>query len=274
MTDDSASEPPPEPQNEIAAEISSAPEVIENPWQVLRQFTTARLALGRSGHSLPTARLLQFQLAHARARDAVFSPFNSAELVAQLLELGYEVLEVTSQATTREVYLRQPDRGRRLSEDSVRHLTEYTSQQSRSYDVGFVLGEGLSAQAVHQHALPVLKLITDNLQKENWSVGPVVVANQARVALGDEIGQLLRAEQVAILLGERPGLSAAESLGIYLTYQPRVGRLESERNCISNIHRAGTSYEVGASTLLYLMKQVQQLKLSGVQLKDDRDPVD
>ncbi len=257
--------------DELAVAVRPSPEVIENPWQTLRQFTPARLALGRSGHSLPTNRLLQFQLAHARARDAVFALFDPADLTRQLHDGGYEVLEVTSQATSRDLYLRQPDRGRRLLESSRQSLQDYADRQAGGYDIVFVLGEGLSAQAVHQHGLAVLDLVVSELRKENWSIGPVVVAGQARVALGDEIGEILKAEQVAILIGERPGLSAAESLGIYLTYRPQVGRLESERNCISNIHPSGASYEAGAGTLLYLMRQVRQLKLSGVRLKDDRN---
>jgi ethanolamine ammonia-lyase small subunit len=250
---------------EPAAEM---PVVIENPWRELRQFTPSRIALGRTGHSLPTRALLEFQLAHAQARDAVYSEYDPAFLISQLQAAGFETLQVHSRVTGRQMFLHRPDMGRRLDTFS-RQLLE--TQNSPGYDAVFVLGDGLSANAIHRHALPVLELVAASLRQEGWKIAPVVVASESRVALGDEIGEILKAEQVAILIGERPGLSAADSLGIYLTYGPYVGRLESDRNCISNIRPEGLNYEGAAATLLYFMRLARQHKFSGVRLKDERD---
>jgi ethanolamine ammonia-lyase small subunit len=245
--------------------------VIENPWQALRQFTPARIALGRTGHSLPTRELLNFQLAHAQARDAVYSEFDPALLGRQLQEKGYPALQVHSQATDRKTFLQRPDLGRRLSVESHQLLLGYTAQNNPPPGLLFVMGDGLSAQAIHRHALAVLHLTASALQAEGWTIGPVVVASQARVALGDEIGQLFGAEQVAILIGERPGLSAADSLGIYLTYRPYVGRLESERNCISNIRPEGLNYAAASASLIELIKRAHLHKYSGVGLRNPTD---
>ena len=257
----------------VASEVQEAGNssgVIENPWEGLRQFTPARIALGRSGHSLPTQQMLAFQLAHAQARDAVYADYNPALLVQQLHQEGLEAFQVTSRASDRFVFLRQPDLGRRLVAASLEQIAQYTRSKGTGYEAVFVLGDGLSAEAAHLHAIPVLKLVTAALGQAGWRIGPVVVASESRVALGDEIGEVLGAEQVAIFIGERPGLSAAQSLGIYLTYKPFVGRLESDRNCISNIHQQGLSYQLAAQTLVYLMQQSRRLKYGGVRLKDER----
>jgi ethanolamine ammonia-lyase small subunit len=245
--------------------------VIENPWQALRQFTPARIALGRTGHSLPTRELLNFQLAHAQARDAVYSEFDPALLERQLQEKGYPALQAHSQAADRKTFLQRPDLGRRLSAESRQLLKGYAAQNNPPPNLLFVLGDGLSAQAIHRHALAVLHLTARALQLEGWTIGPVVVASQARVALGDEIGQLFGAEQVAILIGERPGLSAADSLGIYLTYRPYVGRLESERNCISNIRPEGLDYAAASANLIELIKRAHLRQYSGLRLRDPSD---
>jgi ethanolamine ammonia-lyase small subunit len=248
------------------------PAVAPSPWRALRRFTNARIALGRAGDSLPTSEMLAFQLDHARARDAVHAPFDSAGLAAQARALGFKALEVRSAAESREVYLRRPDLGRRLSDSSRRELER--RGEGAGYDAAFVIADGLSALAAQRHALPLLRLAADALAGLGWRLAPLVLATQGRVALGDEIGQLLRAEQVAVLIGERPGLSAADSLGIYLTYGPRPGRSDAERNCISNIHARGLSYETARQTLLYLMSEARRLRLSGVALKDDRSEAD
>jgi ethanolamine ammonia-lyase small subunit len=245
--------------------------VIENPWQALRQFTPARIALGRTGHSLPTRELLNFQLAHAQARDAVYSEFDPALLERQLQEKGYSALQAHSQAADRKTFLQRPDLGRRLSAESRQLLMGYAAQNNPPPNLLFVLGDGLSAQAIHRHALAVLHLTARALQLEGWTSGPVVVASQARVALGDEIGQLFGAEQVAILIGERPGLSAADSLGIYLTYRPYVGRLESDRNCISNIRPEGLDYAAASAGLIELIKRAHLRQYSGLRLRDPSD---
>ena len=248
------------------------PAVTEDGWVKLRQVTTARIALGRAGGSLPTAPLLDFQLAHARARDAVHLEFDAAGVERQLEEQGYPVLRVRSAATDRTVYLQRPDLGRRLDERSTKTLGESLRASGvNRYDAAFVIADGLSALAVHRHAVAVLTLVARELAGEGWRLAPVVIAEQARVALADEIGALLGAEQVAILLGERPGLSSADSLGIYLTYAPHVGRVDGERNCISNIHGGGLSHEEAAGKLDYLMKEARRLQVSGVALRDDQD---
>ncbi len=238
-------------------------------WTLLKRFTAARIALGRAGGSLPTGAALDLARAHAAARDAVHLPFDPALVTAPLTEAGHTWLEVASQATDRGTYLRRPDLGRRLDAPSQERLRA----AGANYDAVFVVADGLSALAVHRHAVAVLQLAYGALQERGWQIAPIVIARGARVALGDEIGQLLGAQQVAMLIGERPGLSAADSLGIYLTYAPVHGRTDAQRNCISNIRPGGLTYTRAAHTLVYLMLEAQRLKLTGVQLKDGSDRV-
>jgi ethanolamine ammonia-lyase small subunit len=244
--------------------------VSTDPWVPLRRLTGARIALGRAGGSLPTAPLLEFQLAHARARDAVHLAFDAEEVQRQLQECGHAVMQVHSEAESRGVYLRRPDLGRRLDLPSRAALTRLAAAGS-GCDAVFVIGDGLSPLAIHRHAVTVLERAWQALAQRGWRLAPVVVAGQSRVALGDEIGALLQAEQVAILIGERPGLSAADSLGIYLTYGPHVGRTDAERNCISNIRPEGLGYEAAVQILVRLMVRARQLRLTGVGLKDEGD---
>lgn len=259
--------------------LANEPLVIENSWKLLRQFTPARIGLGRAGHSLPTRAHLDFQLAHAQARDAVQLSFDAASVIQQLKALNLEAIEVHSAASNRNIFLRYPDLGRKLDQTSRQRLADYVAAKSLlstpayNYDIAFVLGDGLAAEAIHRHSVKVLQLLLAELALDGkkWRIAPIVVANQSRVALGDEIGYLLRAEQVAIFIGERPGLTSPDSLGIYLTYGPRVGKLESERNCISNIRPEGLQYNEATSVLLHLMHEARQRKLSGVELKDERD---
>jgi ethanolamine ammonia-lyase small subunit len=225
----------------------------------LTQFTNARVALGRTGSSLPTRELLRFQLDHARARDAVYAELDPRSLPAP------HVL-VHSAASERGIYLRRPDLGRGLSAESKSALTP------GDYDAAIVVADGLSAMAVNRHAAPLLAELMPLLESEGWNVAPLTVAAQARVAIGDEIGQLLGARQVAVLIGERPGLMAPDSLGIYLTYAPRPGRTEAERNCISNVRPEGLSYALAARKLHFLMSEARRKKLTGVQLKEDLGP--
>lgn len=240
-----------------------------NPWQQLRQFTQARIALGRTGASLPTQALLEFGLAHAQARDAVHTEFNQAELLEQLHATGWPTLSVHSAATDRYHYLRRPDLGRSLNADSRTRLQAL--QLPERPELIFIIADGLSSVAPIRHAVPLLQALQSSLQ--DWRVGPVIVAEQARVALGDEIGELLGAQMVVMLIGERPGLSSPDSLGLYLTYAPRVGRTDADRNCISNVRLEGLNYATAAHKLLYLMNSSRHLQLSGVALKDDSDLV-
>ena len=232
----------------------------EDFWERLRLATRARVGLGRSGDAMRLADVLDFQMAHALARDAVHTPLDTAALRAALSPL--EAVEVRSAAGDRGTYLRRPDLGRRLAPESRALLSR------GEYDAVFVIGDGLSALAVQKHAAAVLRATLARLK--GWRIAPVVVAIQARVALGDEIGEALGATLCAMLIGERPGLSVAESLGVYLTYAPRTGCQDSGRNCISNIHsHGGLSHEGAAEKLAWLMREARQRKLSGIGLKDE-----
>jgi ethanolamine ammonia-lyase small subunit len=228
----------------------------------LRDFTPARVELGRAGVSFPTRALLEFQLAHAKARDAVHLPLAVNSLVAELKAKGVESMALASAARNRDEYLKRPDLGRRLSDAS----RERVAPLRADYDAAFVMADGLSALAVHRHAVPLLKLLLSDL---DWRIAPVAIVQQGRVAIGDQIGELLGARMVVVLIGERPGLSSPDSLGAYLTWQPRPGRTDAERNCISNIRAEGLSYAVAAHKLLFLMNESRRLKLSGVRLKED-----
>jgi ethanolamine ammonia-lyase small subunit len=238
----------------------------KNPWNALRQFTNARIALGRAGNSLPTAPLLAFSLSHAQARDAVHHPLDTDVLHEQLRAQNFKTLDVHSAAPDREHYLRRPDLGRRLSEESRVALAAVPND---SPEVVFVIGDGLSAFAASKQSLPLLQAVVPRLA--DWRIGPVVVARQARVALGDEIGELLDAKLVVMLIGERPGLSSPDSLGIYLTYAPKVGCSDAQRNCISNVRPEGLDFPLAAHKLHYLLTHARRLGLTGVGLKDDSD---
>jgi ethanolamine ammonia-lyase small subunit len=227
----------------------------------LRDYTMARVDLGRAGVSLPTRALLEFQLAHAKARDAVHLPLATQSLVIELQQKGIESIKLASGARNRDEYLKRPDLGRRLSEASRESLTPLRDQ----YDAAFVIADGLSALAVHRHAVPLLDLVLRDL---DWRIAPVAIVEQGRVAIGDEIGEVLGSRLVVVLIGERPGLSSPDSLGAYLTWQPRPGRTDAERNCISNIRAEGLSYAAAAHRLLFLMNEARRLKLSGVRLKE------
>jgi ethanolamine ammonia-lyase small subunit len=243
-------------------------------WINWREFTPARIALGRVGASQPTDALLQFSMAHANARDAVYEPLDIASLFAQLGG-PTECVVVKSRATDRAQYLRRPDFGRRLDAPSVERLRtlqqrltpESNSNPDSGIDLVIVIADGLSALATSRHAVPLIEALRSKL--EGWRFGPTVIAEQARVALGDEVGELLNARCVAVLIGERPGLSSPDSLGIYLTWNPRVGRTDAERNCISNIRPAGLSYEHAATKLVALLEGAKRLGATGIDLKED-----
>jgi ethanolamine ammonia-lyase small subunit len=222
----------------------------------LRSFTPARVALGRTGHSVPTAEMLRFQLDHARARDAVFEELDPASL-------GVPHLVLRSQAGDRATYLRCPDLGRSLSEESRVLL------QRGDFDAAIAIADGLSASAVHHHAGSLLEALTLRLEAEAWHLAPLTIVLQGRVAVGDEIGALLGARLIVMLIGERPGLTSPDSLGAYLTWDPHPGRTDAERNCISNVRSEGMAYEVAAGKIHFLMREARTRKLSGVALKED-----
>lgn len=242
-----------------------------DPWAGLRAQTPARVGLGRAGGSLPTRELLAFGAAHAQARDAVHLPLDVPALVARLAALGGpEVLTVQSAAPDRATYLLRPDLGRRLSVTSARALDE---RGAAPCDLLLLIGDGLSAAAIERQAVPLVEELLAR-RPEGWALGPLVVATQARVALGDDIGARLGAAQVAMLIGERPGLSSPDSLGIYLTHAPRVGRSDAERNCLSNVRPEGLPPAEAARKLWWLAEAARTLQLTGVGLKDHSDERD
>ena len=239
-----------------------------DPWETLRRFTCARIALGRSGGSLPTRALLDFGLAHAQARDAVHTPLDTQTLQAALVAAGFGMpVLVHSAAGDRATYLRRPDLGRQLALASRAALADLHAE---ACDVLFVIADGLSARAAQTHAVPLLEQTRQRLPAQ-WRIGPVLIATQARVALGDHIGALLHAQQVVVCIGERPGLSSPDSLGLYLTHAPRVGLTDADRNCISNVRPEGLPYAQAAHKLAYLLAGARRLGQSGVGLKDDSD---
>ncbi|PAU53512.1 ethanolamine ammonia-lyase subunit EutC [Pseudomonas indica] len=243
----------------------------ENPWQQLRNLTPARIALGRAGTSLPTGAQLDFQFAHAQARDAVHLPFEHEALAEQLAARGRETLLLHSAAGDRDQYLQRPDLGRRLDDASARLLDEHAATHPEGYDLAIVVADGLSALAIHRHAAPFLQRLDEQMAGDGWSLAPIVLVRQGRVAVADEIGERLKAKMTVILIGERPGLSSPDSLGLYFTYGPRVGLTDAWRNCISNVRLEGLSYGMAAHRLLYLMREACRRQLSGVNLKDEAE---
>jgi ethanolamine ammonia-lyase small subunit len=229
----------------------------DDPWEPLRLATRARIGLGRAGDAMKITDVLDFQFAHAKARDAVHTKLNLAALQTALPD----AIHVHSEAETREIYLRRPDLGRRLHPDCASRLPP------AGYDAVFIIADGLSATAVMQNALPMLEAAQSRLT--GFKIAPPIIATQARVALGDDIGEMLGAKLCAILIGERPGLTVSDSLGIYLTYNPKRGTKDSERNCISNIHaHGGLSYNAAADMLAWLMREALRRGLTGVGLKE------
>ncbi|MDB6061159.1 MAG: ethanolamine ammonia-lyase light chain family protein [Verrucomicrobiaceae bacterium] len=251
---------------------AAKPSIIPDNWQELRQFTAARIALGRVGVSLPTNAMLEFQLAHARARDAVHLVFDAEKISAQLHAVELKTLTVQSAALDRHSYLQRPDLGRKLSSESrdlLERKREKHKENSEQVDIAFVIADGLSALAIHHNAVEFIVPLIAQLQKTNWSIAPIVLARQGRVAIGDEIGSLLNAKIVVVLIGERPGLSSPDSMGIYMTWAPQSGLTDAARNCISNVREGGLSFTEASFRLNYLLSESRLRKLSGVELKDE-----
>ena len=244
--------------------------VPRDPWSSLASRTPARIGLGRSGASLPTREVLLFALAHAQARDAVHACLDRAALAARLAAMGLATIEVESDARERPLYLRRPDLGRRLSEASRARLA---ACECRPCDLALMIGDGLSALAVAAHAPALIAAFLPLAAGLGLKLGTIALAKGARVALGDEIGVALRARAIAVLIGERPGLSAADSLGVYLTYDPRPGRHDAERNCISNIRPDGLAPAAAAIKLAWLVEACLKRRLTGVGLKDESETV-
>jgi ethanolamine ammonia-lyase small subunit len=233
---------------------------MKDPIALLRRFTPARIALGRAGSGLPTQELLSFGLAHARARDAVHAELNVEGMVSAFRSMNLPVQVVKSQAPDRATYLRRPDLGRRLSEEAI--LSETRNP------IALVVADGLSALAIERHAVPLVQVLIA-LAPQRWAAAPAAIALQGRVALGDAIGERLGAQLVVVLIGERPGLSSPDSLGAYLTFAPRVGRSDAERNCVSNIRPEGLGYEAAARRIDWIAAAALARGLTGVALKDE-----
>ena len=241
-----------------------------DPWQGLKRFTAARIALGHTGVSQRTGAQLDFQLAHARARDAVHQSFDAASLAQALAAAWPQAAPpvlLHSAAENRNAYLQRPDLGRRLDAPSRALLSG--QRGGGPYDLAIVVADGLSALAIVQNAPPLLQALQARLANEAWMPAPLAIVEQGRVAVGDEVGELLGAKLVVVLIGERPGLSSPDSMGVYLTWAPRVGLTDERRNCISNVRPAGLGYEEAAAKLHYLLGEAHRRQLSGVGLKDE-----
>jgi ethanolamine ammonia-lyase small subunit len=237
-------------------------------WSGLRSFTAARIGLARSGASLATPPVLEFRLAHARARDAVHAPLDEARLSTDLAALGLPVLTVASAVRGRMEYLMRPDLGRQLAPEADATLAPHAAS---GHDIAFVITDGLSARAVERHAAPLLAVLRPPLEAEGWRIAPLTIVRQGRVAIGDAVAQRLRAHMVVVLIGERPGLSAPDSMGAYLTWQPRPQTTDAERNCISNIRPEGIDPADAAAKVAHLMHAMRARQRSGVALKDETE---
>ncbi len=244
----------------------SRPETAD-PWAPLRRLTAARIGLARTGASLATSALLDFRLAHARARDAVHAALDESRLIADLKGLGLPVLTVASAAADRSSYLLRPDLGRSLASSAIGILDPHVGR----YDIVFVVTQGLSAAAVQTHACPLLATLVPRLANEGRHIAPIVLVGLGRVAIGDQVARALGADSVAILIGERPGLTAADSMGAYLTWNPGPQTTDAERNCVSNIRPDGTGYADAAFRIAHLFREMRTLRLSGLALKDSSD---
>ena len=249
--------------------------ITENPWNLLRDYTDARIGLGRTGVSIPTSHSLAFQLAHAQAQDAVHLPLDIEHVYDQinnnnLNPENFLPILLHSQATSRTIYLQRPDLGRRLNSDSIEKLEKINLDKNEPFDLSIVIVDGLSSLAIKENAVnyieKLLSTLTNDSQK--WEIAPLVIVQQGRVAIGDEVSELLKAKISLVLIGERPGLSSPDSLGLYLTWNPKVGLTDASRNCISNVRSEGLSYEEAVKKTMYLLKESRRLELSGVNLKD------
>jgi len=248
--------------------------VIENPWASLRRYTDARIGLGRAGVSVPTKHLLAFQLAHAKAQDAVHKALDVATLVERLKHQTWYPssgpINLHSRAEDRTQYLQRPDYGRRLDDRSSKVLRDYRNATDSHYDLAIAIVDGLSALAIETNAVLFLDSLIPKLHNDSdsWHISPLCIVEQGRVAIGDVIGELLHARCVLVLIGERPGLSSPDSMGLYMTWNPKLGRTDAQRNCISNIRASGLTYQEASHRALHLLNEARKKQLSGIQLKD------
>jgi len=239
---------------------------IPDAWESLKAFTKARIALGRTGIATPLKEVLDFRMCHAHARDAVYSILKVDELTGSLQQFQMQIVFASSKANDRATYLQRPDLGRKLSDASANNLKNETSYPA---DIAIVIADGLSATAINEHAVHVVKKLIPLLKQSVLTIAPLVIVEQGRVAIADEVGSILQAKLSLILIGERPGLSSPDSMGAYITYQPSPGKTDESRNCISNIRPEGLGYDLAAEKIAKLIKASLQLKLSGIKLKDE-----
>ncbi|MEM8567933.1 MAG: ethanolamine ammonia-lyase subunit EutC [Bacteroidota bacterium] len=235
-------------------------------WKQLKSFTDARIALGRTGGSLTTEQLLKFRKDHALAKDAVWTDLNSEKIITELRSMGRDVILVDSQAWDRRTFIQRPDLGRRLTKISEEKL----KARRGNYDISLCIADGLSALAIENHAVSFLSFLLPLIR--SFRLAPITLVNQGRVAVSDQIGELLGSALSIVLIGERPGLSSPDSMGIYMTYKPKAENTDEKRNCISNIRKEGLSYDFAAQKLAFLISESLRRKLSGVELKDTFDP--
>lgn len=243
----------------------------ESLFDQLKQFTAARIGIGRTGASIPLKQSLVLKLAHAHARDAVYSELDIDKLSADLKQFELAVLLLQSQGAYREQYLQRPDLGRRLNAKSADLVKDHSNDKT---DIAIIIADGLSATAVNHHAIGLLKILIPQLQSAGFQIAPLCLVKQGRVAIADVAGMYLRAKLSLILIGERPGLSSADSMGAYITYGPRPGLTDESRNCISNIRPHGLTFKNASKKIFYLIQEAFSLKLSGVGLKDNAGLLD
>ncbi|MEM6523383.1 MAG: ethanolamine ammonia-lyase subunit EutC [Bacteroidota bacterium] len=235
-------------------------------WKQLKSFTDARISLGRTGGSLTTEQLLKFRKDHALAKDAVWTDLNSEKIITELRSMGRDVILVDSQAWDRRTFIQRPDLGRRLTKISEEKL----KARRGNYDISLCIADGLSALAIENHAVSFLSFLLPLIR--SFRLAPITLVNQGRVAVSDQIGELLGSALSIVLVGERPGLSSPDSMGIYMTYKPKAENTDEKRNCISNIRKEGLSYDFAAQKLAFLISESLRRKLSGVELKDTFEP--
>lgn len=233
-------------------------------WNQLKEFTNARIALDKAGNSLATKEIFKFKIAHSIAKDAINAVLDIDLLSDEITKFGFEYIKVKSTACTRFEYLKNPNKGKILDLESVENLKALNQKNN---DLCIILADGLSANAINLHCIPFLKELIPLLT--NWNIAPIVFSENSRVALSDQIGELLNSKICLILIGERPGLSSPHSMGAYITYHPQMNNTDEKRNCISNIHPEGLSYIFAAQKLSYLLSQILTKQISGIQLKDD-----
>ena len=241
-------------------------QISKDAWEILRQYTDARIALGRTGSSLSTQNILSLNEAHAQARDSIYKHFDKNSIEQSLLQLHHEVFLLNSKVRDKKEFLLRPDLGRRLCDDSITVIQK--ANIKKAFDVCISVSDGLSATAVNSHAIPFIGHLLKKLIDANLSIAPICLIENGRVAISDEIGSLLKAKVSIILIGERPGLSSSDSMGVYLTYHPKVGNTDEQRNCVSNIRLGGMPFEEAAREIFILTAASIRLNMSGTLLKN------